>query len=292
MESSLIDDPAGRSPFDAVVFAGGGSRCFWQLGFWSVAAPALGIAPREIAAVSAGSAMACAVFAGRIERAMRLFLRATGSNPRNVYPGRILSRRPCFPHYEMYRETILEALDGQALDRLHAGPEVQILLARPPRWIGPGGGLLLGLACYVVEKRLRDPVHARAGAAAGFTPQVVSTRRCATAEQLADLILASSCTPPFTPLLRHDGRSVVDGGLIDSAPVRALTRSYDRCLVLCSRRYSRPPPADPARLYVGPSVDPPVSKWDYTDPAALQATFDLGRRDADRFVLERRAPRA
>jgi len=28
----------------------------------------------------------------------------------------------------------------------------------------------------------------------------------------------------------------------------------------------------------------PVSSWDYTNPAGLQATYDLGRRDGDAFA--------
>lgn len=41
--------------FDAVVFAGGGTRCTWPMGFWSAAAPALELSPRQVAAVSAGA---------------------------------------------------------------------------------------------------------------------------------------------------------------------------------------------------------------------------------------------
>jgi len=28
----------------------------------------------------------------------------------------------------------------------------------------------------------------------------------------------------------------------------------------------------------------PIYKWDYTSPAGLQAAFDLGRRDGERFA--------
>ncbi len=52
--------PTPNGPYDAVVFAGGGCRCFWQAGFWTEAAPALELAPRQVAGVSAGSAFACA----------------------------------------------------------------------------------------------------------------------------------------------------------------------------------------------------------------------------------------
>jgi predicted acylesterase/phospholipase RssA len=67
------------------------------------------------------------------------------------------------------------------------------------------------------------------------------------ADALADLVLASSCTPPFTPLLHHAGRPVLDGSIADNVPVDAagdgpvlvlLTRPFRR---LTTRwRWSRP----------------------------------------------------
>ena len=44
--------------YSSVVFAGGGCRCVWQVGFWETAAPELRLKPKTIGAVSAGSAMA------------------------------------------------------------------------------------------------------------------------------------------------------------------------------------------------------------------------------------------
>src|SRR5882757_2838796 len=40
--------------FDAVVFAGGGNRCYWQGGFYEAAAARLGLAPKLVGA-SAGA---------------------------------------------------------------------------------------------------------------------------------------------------------------------------------------------------------------------------------------------
>ena len=51
--------------FDAVVFAGGGCRCFWQAGFWSVVAPALELRPRSITGASA-TALRPMVVTGRV----------------------------------------------------------------------------------------------------------------------------------------------------------------------------------------------------------------------------------
>ena len=45
--------------FDAVAFAGGGNRCYWQGGFWEAAAPLLGLKPETVVGVSAGAWSAC-----------------------------------------------------------------------------------------------------------------------------------------------------------------------------------------------------------------------------------------
>jgi len=41
--------------FDAVVFAGGGNRCYWQGGFYEAAAPRLGLEPKLVVGASAGA---------------------------------------------------------------------------------------------------------------------------------------------------------------------------------------------------------------------------------------------
>jgi len=287
--------------FDAVVFAGGGCRCFWQLGFWSVAAPALQLRPRMVSAVSAGCAMACAALLDRCQLTLDHFMAATARNPKNVYPWNLLrtARAPTgalhsalqsvsptprvFPHHAMYREAILAVVDAAGLERLRSGPELRMVLARPPAGLGPHLSLLLGLGCYVVERRTGDPVHTQLARRLGFGAEAVSGRRCRSPEELADLVLASSCTPPFTPVLRWDGRTVLDGSLAHSAPVCALDHP-GRTLILLSRHYGTAPRPDSSRVYLAPSSPVPVSKWDYTSPQLLQQTYDLGRRDAEAFV--------
>lgn len=41
--------------FDAVVFAGGGNRCYWQGVFYGAAATRLGLSPRLVDGTSAGA---------------------------------------------------------------------------------------------------------------------------------------------------------------------------------------------------------------------------------------------
>jgi len=187
----------------------------------------------------------------------------------------------------MYRATICRTVDDADLQLLREGPELRVVVARPPRWLGPRLALLAGLGCYVLEKRLRDPLHGTLSRRVGFSAEVLSTRECRSPEAVADLILASSCTPPFTTLIRRGGAPVLDGSLVDSAPVFALRGTPRRVLVLLTRRYGELPSGgagEPMMTYVQPSEPITISKWDYTNPDGLQRTFDLGRRDGEAFV--------
>jgi predicted acylesterase/phospholipase RssA len=269
--------------FESVVLAGGGNRCFWHAGFWREVQGPLALAPRQIAAVSAAGAIACAITAGIGEDALRLFQSATRANPRNCYPRNGFGKHPVFPHERMYRKAVLDLFDPPALARVHAGPDIRMLLGHMPRWLGPRTGFLAAAAAYNFDKRVRRVVHPTTPRAIGFRPEVVSVRECATPENLADLILASSCSPPMTSSLRWRGRYVLDGGVVDNVPVCALDDAPGATLVMLTRRYPALPDI-PGRTYVQPSVGIPVSAWDYTNPEGIQFAYDLGRRDGEEFV--------
>jgi len=281
-----------RVGYDAVVFAGGGCRCFWQAGFWSTAAPALDLRPGAVAGVSAGAALACAVFAGVLDRVREEFTDRVAANRRNAYPANALGEDPVFPHEGIYRGTMLATLDPPALARLHAGPEIRVALGRRPPWSGPRMAVALGLVAFLAEQPRRHGVHGRWGRRLGFRFETASVRDCATPEELAELVLHSSCTPPITPFYSRAGDVVFDGGIVDAVPVEAAPEA-ERTLVLLTRCF--PDEALPRReglTYVAPSQPVPVAKWDYTRPALVQETFDLGRRDGERFAREAGQDRA
>ena len=164
-----------------------------------------------------------------------------------------------------------------------------MLLGRMPGWLGPRTGALVAAAAYNFDKRIRGLVHPTTSSAIGFRPEVVSVRECGTPEHLADLILASSCSPPMTPLLTWKGRYVLDGGVVDNVPVCALDDAPGETLVMLTRRYPALP-VIPGRTYVQPSARIAVSAWDYTSAEGLQAAYDLGRRDGETFVRDRVRP--
>ena len=114
-------------------------------------------------------------------------------------------------------------------------------------------------------------------------PRVFDARRCESAEEVADLIMASSATPPFTPFGRFRGERYLDGGMVDNVPAFAAEQvaGVARNLVLLTRPYP-PQSLGPrgARLYLAPSRITPVSCWDYTSSERVEATVAMGRAEA------------
>ncbi len=276
--------------YKTIVFAGGGSRCLWQVGFMDTVLPALRHKPAEITCVSAGAAMACLIYSGNKERSLELFKSMTAANGKNFYPERILSRQRAFPHYEMYRKIMLDSVDARGLANIHKGPLLRVLLTRPPFWAGPRLATFAGISAYYMERRISYPVHPRLTRKMAFKAEVVSVLECKSPEELADLILASSCTPPFTPILSWKGKTALDGGFIDNVPADFSLDQSSPMLILLTRRYDpRSIPAIPNRTYVQPSRDITITKWDYTNPAGLDEAYRLGVGDGESF-LARMAP--
>lgn len=162
-------------------------------------------------------------------------------------------------------------------------------MSHVPRWLGARSAVAAGLVAYNIEKYVRKTLHPTLGRTLGFRPEFVRAQACTDVDELADLILQSSCTPPFTPVLRRGGRPVLDGGMVDNVPVDALDPLPGDVLVLVTRLYPRPQMftvahGDQRRLYVQPSSKVPISSWDYTSPSQMRHAYDLGRRDGEHFL--------
>jgi predicted acylesterase/phospholipase RssA len=269
--------------FRNVVFAGGGSRCFWQVGFYAGLSERIELAPERVSAVSAGSAMACLIMAGRFREGVEHFVEATRANRANFYPRNLISRTaPAFPHLSMYRNAILTVMDETSFARLKQGPEIRVLLARQPRWLGQKIGAAIAFAVYLLERHTLGPVHTTFTRRIGYRPEVARAQDCPSIEDLADLILHSSCTPPFTPFFQRDGAPVLDGGAVDPVPMLALGDDIPgRTLVMLTSRYADERiPRRPDTLYVQPSGPIPITKWDYANPDGVRGAYELGLRDA------------
>ena len=275
--------------FEQVVFAGGGNRCWWQAGFWDVVAPAIALKPRLVAGVSAGAATACMLYANDSRWVMDYYREALKDNRKNAYWGNAVKRgAKVFPHARIYRQALTDILGGERFAKLKAdAPELRIQFARLPRLLGPRAAVALGLVAYNLEKYWKKSLHPTFGRRLGFTPEFVRMQDCETIDDLVSLIIASSCTPPFTPIEHRGGRPTLDGGMVDNVPVDAVGRGAST-LVLVTRRYPGRPDmfTHQGRLYVQPSRKVAIGSWDYTNPAGMQTTYDQGRTDGERFLRD------
>ena len=270
----------------APTLAGGGNRAFYQLGvlrnWWPVLEPRV----RVIATCSAGACIAAILLSGRDQEANHYWVRRRSGVRRNVDWWSLLRGGRLTPHLPIYRDTMLFALSEGGLERLRGLPfPIYVLAAGLPNGWPRFAAVAVGLSAYSLE-RWRNPgrLHPGAGRRLGFRPIAVDLRSCPSVAAGADLILASSATPPFTPVGRVNGLAVLDGGVVDNAPAFLADREpgWHRHIVLLTRPYPRASVGvQGRRWYVCPQEPVPVSRWDYTRPERIEQTITLGERDAE-----------
>ncbi len=282
------------SQFDQVVLAGGGNRCWWQAGFWHVLNERIPQSPKKLIAISAGAATACLFYArpgkGGAEWGLNYYAQALAGIKKNANWENLFSSKPVFPHHELYRAALKNILCG-GFDLIKKAPTIEIGLARTPSWLGPRLSVALGLTVYNLEKYLKKSLHPTLGKTIGFKREFIAAQNCSTEDDLIDLILQSSCTPPFTPVMYRSGQAVLDGGLVDNVPIDGLSPSpqgapKSEVLVLLTRRYSQPDyfvnELPGLRLtYIQPSSPVPISSWDYAHHELMPLTYRQGRADAE-----------
>jgi predicted acylesterase/phospholipase RssA len=264
-----------------LVLQGGGIRCAWQAGFIAALERERPMRPVAIAAVSASSTVACALVCGRLVSAVECFKAAIVNRTKGMFTGRVMRRRRIFPHAEIYRDAVLRMFDQAAMESLMAGPDIQILVTRTSAKLPKYAGALAGLALYGMQGFGVGRGHRRLEEFS-FCKEFVAVKSCATPGDLADLVLASSCTPPFTPFYSLYGRPVLDGGLSESVPLSGLPERRRTTLVLLTAR-GVPVHRVPGVMYAEPSESLRVNSWDY-DLGTIDYLYELGRKDGSAVV--------
>jgi hypothetical protein len=273
--------------FDAVAFAGGGNRCYWQGGFWAAASERLGLRPSLVVGVSGGAFAACYSLLGQGQAVMERVAEGCGGGTPNI--DWVAACRGCrpFPVSAMYRDLIETVLGPDAFEALRRSPaDVVMALSRPPYRLPLAVAIPLGILTYQVEKKWQAPVHPRGGRALGFREEFVSVRDFADHGELASVLMASASVPPFLPVGRVHGKPALDGGLVDNVPVAPLVpveEAGGRTLVLLTRRY-RAVPEHRGRTYVQPSEPVPVGQFDITNPEGIRQAYALGLKDGTAFA--------
>jgi predicted acylesterase/phospholipase RssA len=272
---------------DAVVFAGGGNRCYWQGGFYETVAPALGWSPKLFVGCSAGAFVACYLAAGLGPKVRSLAIPACKDWQSDLdWRGLLPGKRRLFRVGDVYRDLVMQSFAGDGLARIRSGPRILVALARPPA----GRSVMLmaarGIAAYEREKKRDNPVHPQSGRALGFTPDFIDVASLPDLDALADLLMASATVPPFLPVREIGGRPALDGGLYDNVPVgpvEDIEREGSTSAVLLSRRYPVLPQV-PGRAYIQPSRVIGVNQFTITDGEGMEAAYRLGVADGEAFL--------
>lgn len=266
-----------------LTFAGGGNRAFYQLGLMNRWQHQLLPRTRAVAACSAGACVAVVLLSGRQDETRERWHELRKGLDKNFDPRRLLEGKNPAPHARIYRELLLHAMRDGGLERLRAQPfPVLVLASGIPRRLPTAAALLLGLGMYRLERRLHpERLHLTYALRAGFRSVVRDVRECVTAEQVADIVLASSATPPFVPVGRAGGERLIDGGLIDTAPafVAEQVAGVRRTLVVLTRPWTLASSAS-HRFYVGPRRPIRVSAWDYTEGQQVEQVIAQGEDES------------
>jgi predicted patatin/cPLA2 family phospholipase len=272
--------------FDAIVFAGGGNRCYWQGGFYEAVAERIGLKPTLAVGVSAGAFAGIYSLLGIGKRVRAQVLPACGPHRRNFDFAAWRRGEALCPVGPMYRAYLDALFDAAALARLQQLTDFHIAVSRLPRGLPPIVGAALGIAAYQVEKKLFAPVHPQFGRRLGFTAEFIRVRALAAPQELADALMASGGVPPFMPVTQVGGRPAFDGGLFDGVPVGPLDdieAAGGRSLVLLTRLYKNMPQVK-GRTYVQPSRRMDVKQFDLRNPDGIRDAYELGLKDGAAFV--------
>jgi predicted acylesterase/phospholipase RssA len=275
--------------FDAISFAGGGNRCYWQGGFFEALSERFDVTPALAVGASAGAFAGIYSLLGLGERVRERVLASCGPHRRNIDLAGWRRGGPLCPVGPLYRALIEDVLDARALKTLNARTDFRLAITRLPRGLPPLLGAALGIGAYQLEKHLLGPVHPAFGRRLGFRPEFVSTRDLGSTQALADALIASSCVPPFMPITQVNGAPAFDGGLVDNVPVLPLEpieTAGGRTLVLLTRTYRRLPEVA-GRTYVQPSRRIDVKQFDLRNPAGIRAAYELGLADGAAFAWVR-----
>jgi predicted acylesterase/phospholipase RssA len=269
-----------------LTFAGGGNKAFYQFGIMRRWRERLLPRVGGVAACSAGACVAALLLSERDAEVTERWRRERGGATKNFEWLRLLAGRNPMRHEEVYRAALLHAFDGGGFERIRERPFPFLILTTAfPKLMPSVAAALLGMCLYNLDKdtagkKRETPLVLRAG----FAPAAYDARDCNSPVELADLIIASSATPPFTSIGRFAGRRLLDGGIIDTVPahlVEAVPGVRRNVVLLTS-----PPQADARngagrRLYVGPSAALPLKSWDLTRPHLIDEVIAQGERDAD-----------
>ncbi|MGB7408535.1 MAG: patatin-like phospholipase family protein [Pontixanthobacter sp.] len=263
--------------FDQVAFSGGGIRCFWHGGFLSQVGDIGTIRPQRISGVSGGALSGAAWIGGVEGDLLDLMREAFAINDANFDAG----SSNFTPHQEIYRAVVSTTLDDAAIARVADGPQFEVVLGLPPQWLNPHLVAIYAGLAYQLDQQVRSTPRLAWPRMLGMRSLRVDARQAARDGKLVDLICAAATIPPVFDVPCWDGQDVLDGGMLDKAPLPEPDEG--RTLVLLTRQYRNPPQGE-RFVYIQPSREVAADKIDFTDSRKVTDTWEQGESDARRWL--------
>lgn len=273
--------------FDAVVFAGGGNRCYWQGGFYEAAATRLGLSTQLVVGASAGAfaAVYSLLETGPATRAR--VIGACDPQLRNFDFAAWRQGRPLCPVGPLYTELLHQTIDAGAFRRIRHMTDFRVAVSRLPRGLSPSLCAAIGIGAYQLEKQIFNPVHPRFGRALGFRSEFVAVRSLTDPQQFREALMASSGVPPFMPVTNVPESLPSMAGSSITFPLnrsRPLSSQVDAHWYPLTRVYKSIPVVK-GRTYVQPSRKIDVGQFDIRNPDGIRNAYELGLKDGDAFAI-------
>jgi hypothetical protein len=268
--------------FRHVVFAGGGNRCWWQAGLVEQLSQHRCWQALHLTGVSAGAGIATAYATGRLHNALQSAMERFAATPRNFEWRDLLKGKRPFMLPRIYPDWVGSFLDENHLHEVQtSGPRIDVVVARPLRFVPLTLSTSLALLLYSTEKFWLKNFHSRVPHRFGFRAEYHDLRACPDYAAALTLLQASAACVPITPVHRVHGRAALDGGFYDSVPLPQDPADYDHTLVLLTRHRPDLPQCFElgGRVYLQPTRAVAAVNMDCTRPADVEKTFLQGREE-------------
>ena len=278
--------PTGQAwaALSTLALAGGGNRCWWQAGAISHLLEIGWSLPRQWVGTSAGAAIAAACLTTGPETALAACRKLYRDTARVFHWQGLWRGRLEFAHQTVYPAWLDAFVNEKTFGQLRdCGASLHVAVTRPSRVFGLGASVALGTIAYLVDKKVWHSIHPRLPGLLGLRQEFIDITRCRGAPDAHGVLLAAAAPPPVMAAVKLAGGYAFDGGYTDNAPIPAQDAAQRRgTLVMLTRHYPGRPTLfrRDGRLYWQPSRPTPVSTWDCTGRATVDAAYQLGRADA------------
>jgi predicted acylesterase/phospholipase RssA len=269
-----------------ITFAGGGTKSFYQLGLMSrwrkLLLPKVGL----LAACSAGAFSAALLLSEREESVEQYWLEKYAGKVKNFDWRRLIAGQKPTPHESVYRDLLMHAFADGGFERIRSQPfPILILTTAFPAGMPSLIAMPLGLLAYnLLSINRTKRFHAPYNRLVGIEPLIFDARECSSPLELADLIIASSATPPFTATGKSGKRCLLDGGIINHVPAYLSDNAPEithHLVLLTSKNNKEYEPRKGKWLFLAPSKQVKINTWDFSKPDLIKALTLQGESDAD-----------